>query len=240
MNGIRSALTLAGLAASTLVLGPSAFVAGRLGRGDLSDRCAVTWSRVLLALSGTRVTVLGLEHARDLGACVILSSHRSHLDGPILLRTLPWRFAFVIKGSLAKIPFFGPGLRGAGYIAIDRADHANALSGLRRAAEAVRDGRRVLVFPEGTRSTTGAFLPFKKGGVVLALQAGVPILPVAIAGTRALLASKSLDVRPGPAVVAIGAPIPTTGLAYTDRDDLLRRCEAEVRRLYAVAEAAIP
>ena len=152
---------------------------------------------------------------------------------------LPVRFAFVIKRELARIPFFGWGAKALGYVPIDRQDPRDAVSGMKMAAQAVRAGRRVLVFPEGTRSPTGSWLPFKKGGVVLAIEAQAPILPVAIAGTAALLPSHSLGPRPGRAVVVVGKPIPTEGLTYADRDPLLARVETEIRRLYAEAESRL-
>jgi 1-acyl-sn-glycerol-3-phosphate acyltransferase len=96
----------------------------------------------------------------------------------------------------------------------------------------VRRGRSVLVFPEGTRSKSGDPLPFKKGGFVLAIEAQVPILPVALAGTAEILRSGEFTARAGRAVVCVGRPIPTAGLAYDDREALLAKVEAEVRRLY--------
>ena len=221
---------------STVVLFP--FIAGTamLGRTDLADAGIRLWSRALMASFGVRFKVFGLEHAEGLGPCVIVSSHRSHLDGPLLLCALPLDFAFVIKRSLAKIPLWGWAVTRAGYVAIDRHDHADSVAGFKLAAKEVHGGRRVLVFPEGTRSKTDEFLPFKKGGFVLAIEAQVPVLPVAVAGTAALLPSGSLRARPGRAVVAVGAPVKTEGMTYDDRDRLLKQCEAEVRRLYDFAK----
>lgn len=231
----HTALTWAHVLLGTPPIASAAAVAGSAGRVDWFDWCAITWSRMLVAAAGVKVEARGLEHARGLGPCVVLSTHRSHLDGPILLRTLPFHFAFVVKRQLARVPFFGWGITRGGYIPIDRRDHADAVAGMARAAEAVRRGRRVLVFPEGTRSRTGDFLPFKKGGFVLAIDAGVPILPVAVTGTADLLPSQSLAVRPGTAIVSVGAPIPTAGLTYADRERLMVEVEAEIRRLYAEA-----
>jgi len=214
---------------------------GLLGWYRAVDALIVLWSRAFLRSVGVRWEVRGAENAAGLGPCVILSSHRSHLDGPLLLCTLPLNFAFVIKRSLARIPLWGWAVTGAGYVAIDRHDHADSLAGMRRAADAVRSGRRVLIFPEGTRSDTDDFLPFKKGGVVLAIEAGVPVLPVAVAGTREILPRglHNATFRGGPTVVCIGRPIPTAGMTYEDRSALLAAIEADIRRLHAEANARL-
>ena len=235
---IRTGATWTTLTGGTFVFGSGATVAGTVGRPDGSDWCARTWSLLLLRSIGVTWETRGAT-VDDLGPAVLMCNHRSHLDGPLLLNALPFRFAFVIKRSLAKIPFFGWGVTRAGYVSIDRSDHADAMAGMTEAVKAIRGGRRVLVFPEGTRSPTGDFLPFKKGGVVLALNARVPVLPIAIAGTRALLPRDSLTFHSGHAVVNVGEPIPTEGLAYEDRNALLGRVEAEIRRLYGEAEAAL-
>jgi len=236
---LRTGLVYSSMAGGTAVLTPFITVCALAGRMAGADAAIRLWSRALMACSGVRYEVLGTGNAAGIGPCVILSSHRSHLDGPLLLCALPFDFAFVIKRSLARIPVWGFGVTRAGYVAIDRHDRADSVAGFRRAAASVRAGRRVLVFPEGTRSKTDEFLPFKKGGAVLAIEAGVPVLPVAIAGTQALLPSGSFSGQPGPAVVAIGAPIPTTGMTYEDHDRLLAQAEAEIRRLYGVAKARL-
>ena len=235
----RTVLAYASLTGGTVVFGGAAGVCGIAGRVDLADRCAAQWSRMLLASFGVRVEAHGLEHAVGLGPTVILSSHRSHLDGPLLLASLPMNFSIVIKRSLAQIPVWGWAATHAGYISIDRRDHGDALSGMRRAAEVVRAGRRVLVFPEGSRSKTGDFNTFKKGGAVLAIEAQAPILPVAIAGTAALLPPGANSARSGRAVMCVGRPIPTTGATYEDRDRVLAEAEAAIKALYAEAEARL-
>ena len=212
---------------------------GLTGRIDAADRLIRFWSWALLRAVGVRIQSFGLEHAEGMGPCVILCNHRSHLDGPVLLCTLPFPFSFVIKKSLARIPLWGWAVTRAGYVAIDRGDHQDALAGMRRAADRIRAGRRVLTFPEGTRSPTNTFLPFKKGGALLAIQARVPILPVALAGTYDLLPKGSRAPRPGVVVVGVGRPIPTEGLGYEDRDRLIQQAEAAIHHLYANAQARL-
>jgi len=212
---------------------------GLAGRIDAADRLIRFWSWALLRAAGIRIEAFGLEHARDVGPCVILCNHRSHLDGPVILCTLPFPVSFVIKKSLARIPLWGWAVTRAGYVAIDRGDRRDSLAGMRRAADRVRAGRRVLTFPEGTRSPADVFLPFKKGGALLAIEARVPILPVAVAGTFDLLPKGSLAPRPGTVVVGVGRPIPTEGLGYGDRDRLTAQAEAAIRELHANARARL-
>jgi len=213
---------------------------GLLGRTAEADRLIRFWSRAFLWAAGIRIEAFGLEHAQGLGPCVLLCSHRSHLDGPVLLCTLPFNFSFVIKKMLARIPLWGWAVTRAGYIAIDRGDHRDSLAGMRRAAEWVQSGRRVLTFPEGTRSPKDAFLPFKKGGLVLAIEAQVPILPLAVAGTFERMPKGAWTPTPGPVVVGVGRPIPTAGLSYEDRDRLLQEVQEAIHRLYADARARLP
>lgn len=235
----RTGLTFLTLAGATAILAPPVGVLGAFGRVRAANRLIVWWSRALLASFGVKVEAFGLEHAQGLGPCVILSSHRSHLDGPVLLCTLPFDFSFVIKRSLARIPLWGWAVTRVGYVAIDRADHADGIAGMRRAAQMVRAGRRVLTFPEGTRGKTDEFRPFKKGGVVLAIESQVPILPVAVAGSFDLLPKGAMRAKPGRVVVAVGRPIPTEGLTYDHRDEVLREAEAAVRELYEQARSRL-
>lgn len=235
----RTVLTLVVLVAATLILGGPVWLLGLLGKARAANRLITYWSRAFLWAFGVKVEAFGLENAAGMGPCVILSSHRSHLDGPVLLCTLPFDFSFVIKRSLAKIPIWGWAVTRAGYVAIDRSDHTDSVAGMKRAAEMVRKGRRVLTFPEGTRGASDEFRPFKKGGVVLAIEAQVPILPVAVAGTFDLLPRGAMRAKPGRVVVAVGRPISTQGLTYDDRAELLRQVEDTIKGLYAKAREAL-
>lgn len=224
------------LLGATAVLAPIIGASGFMGNPRISDRLIRWWSHSLMLSAGVQWDAFGVENAEGLGPCVIMSSHRSHLDGPLLLCVLPLDFAFVIKKALAKIPLWGWAVTGAGYVSIDRGSQADSLDGMKKAAESVRNGRRVLTFPEGSRAPTDDFLPFKKGGAVLAIEAQVPVLPVAIAGTYDLLPRDTFMVRSGRAMVGVGRPVPTEGMTYDDRGELLSTVEAEIRRLYAEAK----
>lgn len=239
MSVWRTGLTYASLFGATGTLAPIIGAVGFLGNPETSDRLIRWWSHSLMFSAGVRWEIFGREHAEGMGPCVIMSSHRSHLDGPLLLCALPIDFAFVIKQALAKIPLWGWAVTGAGYVSIDRSSKADSMEGMRKAAESVRHGRRVLTFPEGSRAPSDEFLPFKKGGAVLAIEAQVPVLPAAIAGTYDILPRDTFSVSPGRAVVCVGKPIPTERLTYEDRGTLLADVETEIHRLYAEAKGRL-
>ena len=226
---VRAGVTLGTVTLGAMGCGLGAVVAGAAGRQDLGDRCAVLFSRALLKSAGVRAEVFGAEHADGLGACVILANHRSHLDGPLLLCLLPLRFAFVIKRELARIPFFGWGAKAVGYVPIDRHDPRNAVSGMKVAAQAVRAGRRVLVFPEGTRSMTGTIGPFKPGAGLLATLTGRQVLPVRIIGIAAVLPKGSRWPHRAPVEVRFGAPM--RAMPGEHAREFTRRLEAAVLAL---------
>ncbi|MCA9526655.1 MAG: 1-acyl-sn-glycerol-3-phosphate acyltransferase [Myxococcales bacterium] len=155
-------------------------------------------------------TEVALDGARP---HVYMSNHQSLLDIPVLAAALPAQsLRFVAKAELFRIPVFGKAMRSADIVELDRGDHARARASLDRAAALMASGISVWIAPEGTRSPDGRLAPLKKGGFHLALAAGVPIVPVALNGTGAVLRKNSLDMRRGcPVQVRIGAPIPVAG-----------------------------
>lgn len=195
-------------------------------RGQGFIRCGRRWARGLLRTAGVQVRVEGLEHLDPDRSYVFMSNHQSHFDVLALLHALPFDLRAVTKQELARVPLFGWALAAAGFIFVDRSNRDRAIASLARAGEVLRSGRSILVFAEGTRSPDGALLPFKKGGFMMALGAGAPVVPVAVAGSRDVLAKHSLRLRPGPIRVRVMPPIETAGRGSGDRDRLM----TEVRR----------
>ncbi|HWP35775.1 MAG TPA: lysophospholipid acyltransferase family protein [Thermodesulfobacteriota bacterium] len=180
------------------------------------------WAAVVVRSAGVRYRVEGRERIPE-GPVVFVANHRSHLDIPVLCLALGRPLRFVAKRELVRIPFFGWALFLLGHITVDRRNPEQARLALERAAGRVRGGLSVLFFAEGTRGTPeliarSRLAPLKKGGIVLALTAGVPLVPVAIAGTERILPKGSLAVRPGEVRVRIGPPLDTRGLTLADRD----------------------
>lgn len=189
-------------------------------------RIAQRWGRAILRVSGVEVKVVGREHLEKGRSFILMPNHQSHFDIPVLLGCLDTQFRWLAKAELFRIPIFGRAMRGCGYISIDRANREAAFASIRQAAQAIHGRASVLIFPEGTRSPDGRLLPFKKGGFVLAVDSGVPILPIGIYGTGRILPKKRLLLDPGPVVMWIGAPIETGGYRRETKDALM----AEVRR----------
>jgi len=140
------------------------------------------WARFGLALNNTPVELRGAEHLPD-GPFILMSNHQSNFDILTLIATIPRRIYWIAKKELFDIPLFGPSMRRGGYIPLDRSDGRKALKSMDNAAAIIRQGSSVVMFPEGTRSRDGQLLPFKRGGFMLAVRAGVPVIPATINGS---------------------------------------------------------
>lgn len=150
--------------------------------GRLYAAHARFWSRFGLALNNTPVELRGVEHLPD-GPFILMSNHQSNFDILALISTIPRRIYWIAKKELFDIPVFGSSMRRGGYIPLDRSDGRKALKSMENAAAIIRQGSSVVMFPEGTRSRDGRLLPFKRGGFMLAVRAGVPVIPVTINGS---------------------------------------------------------
>ncbi len=193
------------------------------GSGDFSIWLArVAWAPAGLWLSGVLLEV-SAPSGWPSGPAIYVSNHESALDPWILFRAIPRSLRFVAKRELFRIPVFGWYLALAKFVPVDRADRSRSVTALRKAGRMVRAGTSLLVFPEGTRSEEGRIREFKKGPFVLAVEAGTPVVPIAIVGAAALNPKGRIEVRPGTVRVLVGEPVEPRG---HDRNSLLR----EVRR----------
>ena len=200
----------------TVVMGTISLLLWPFDRtGDLQHACARIWNRMVAVTIGARIKVHGTEHVKPGKAYVYMANHSSLIDTPALFAYLPYQFKIIAKRELFYVPFMGWHLWTSGNFPVDR-NPRKAVLGLRRIIEGVRNGKSLAVFPEGTRTSDGQLQDFKSGTFKIALRAGVPIVPVAIRGTFALLPKTTLVPRPGPVDVFIGEPIDTT--AYTEKD----------------------
>jgi 1-acyl-sn-glycerol-3-phosphate acyltransferase len=179
------------------------------------------WGRAVLWAAGVDITVHGQERLDGSRSVIFASNHVSFFDVLTLLVSLPPSY-FVAKAELFDIPIFGRGIRAVGTIPIARTQQKAAFESYDIAAERIRAGSSVVVFPEGTRGTSYEIRPFKKGPFVLAIKAGAPIVPCIVHGTMEILPKKSLRLYPGHVDLHILDPVPTAGLQYDDRNALAR------------------
>lgn len=201
---------------ATLVIASLAFLFGLLGLERLAWGQVRAWAKALHLITRVRPEAQGLEKVPASGSYVIIANHASHLDGPALCVILPHPAYFVIKKELARIPLWGNAAVSVGFIAIDRSNTQQAREQMKKAIDTIRSGRRIIVFAEGTRSLDGRLQRFKKGGFHLAVDAQVPILPIAINRSHSLFPKGAKAVRPGVVDVIVCDPIPTEGLTKAD------------------------
>ena len=180
------------------------------------------WGRLGITMAGIRMTVSGEELLPD-GPIIVMSNHASNFDILAIQGYFPRPLSWIAKKELFKIPVFGWSMQRGGYIPLDRGDGRKALKSMDEAAQQIRGGTSLIVFPEGTRTRDGHLLPFKRGGFLLAVKAGVPVVPVSIAGSFAINPGGSLGLNLGrPVQLKIHAPvILPTGLKRAEAEDLL-------------------
>jgi 1-acyl-sn-glycerol-3-phosphate acyltransferase len=217
----------------TALMGLLSFLASFFDRtGVTQHRMARVWARWLLRGAGVRVQTRGLEQIDPTGSYVFAANHASYLDTPAILANIPVEFRFLAKRELFKIPAIGTHLDRAGHIPVDRDDPRASVRTMTEAARIIRErGISVLIFPEGGRSADGELKDFRDGAAYIAIKAGVPLVPVAIAGTHRLLPPGSALVKAGAAFVHIGQPIPVHAFTLKDRAALTRRAQEAVAEL---------
>jgi 1-acyl-sn-glycerol-3-phosphate acyltransferase len=159
-----------------------------------------------------------------------VANHVSNLDPPVVVTAIPRRVALLGKKEVFRVPLLGRALLLAQMVPVDRADPGAARGSVERALENLQAGVSYLTFPEGTRSPDGRMQPFKKGSFVMAIRAGVPIVPVSVIGAHLRMPKGSLALRPGEVGVRFGEPIQVHGYSEKDRDALLRLVHAAVAK----------
>ena len=195
----------------TAVLGTTSLLSTLFDRtGNFAHRCARAWAWLILKTTGVRVTVTGLEHLEPGRSYVFAANHQSIYDIPIVFTSIPFQLRIVAKASLGRIPFMGWHLHRAGHLLVDRRNPgADIVEKMRRL---VGESSSLIVFPEGTRSRDGAVGRFKKGSFLVAMDAGLPVVPVSITNSRNVMRKGELMVCPGEVELTIHPPVPTAGV----------------------------
>jgi len=206
--------------------------------GDLTRNLARFWARVALAGAFVRVRVEGVEKVPADAVVVYMANHESWLDIPALTLAVPGQVRFLAKKSLFSVPFLGWAMYAMGFIPVDREHRSTAVRSFEAAAERIRAGRSVLLFPEETRTSDGSLLPFQRGGFLIALKAGLPIAPVGIEGARRCMPKHSYLLRPGTVTVRFGELVPTAGLGVTAKIRLMEQVRRDIDVLRGGAPAA--
>ena len=179
------------------------------------------WAKVILWISGIKLQINGLHHISTGIPYIFMSNHQSYFDIFAVLAGLPSNFKFILKQELMKIPLFGQAVRLAGYISIDRSDVRSAIQSMDKAAERIRNGASVLMFPEGTRNPEGQVQAFKKGGFHLALKSGSHIIPVSIINSNKIVPKGERKMYKGTITMNIGEAIPTKDYSKQSLDQLI-------------------
>lgn len=196
----------------------------------------LTFARMCILVGGTDLQVHGSHHARSNQAYVLVMNHESNWDPPSIIAGLPELIIrFIVKQEIMRIPIFGHALGLTGNVTVERKKAARDVDRIRKGMKERNREVSMLFFAEGTRSRDGHMQPFKKGAFATAISHELPILPVAVAGSRRIWSAESVMLRRGPVVLEIGAPIPVEGLDLADRDALRTQCEEAVRKLRSEA-----
>jgi 1-acyl-sn-glycerol-3-phosphate acyltransferase len=201
--------------------------------GDKVLDLARAWSGWVTSFAGVKIVVENRATLDPAQPYVFMSNHASSLDIWTVFVAVPRRIRLIAKKQLGRIPLLGWVMRAGRFIFIDRGNGVAARRSIDEAGQRIHNGDSVLLFPEGTRTRDGALLPFKKGGFHLAVKAGVPIVPIALRGTRELMPAGSYLCRAGTVTAVIGEPIPTQGLTDEERAGLTERVRSIVEGMLA-------
>lgn len=236
---VRSALLVMLAVAVTAFMSACAYLFPLISPGEnKAHKIANLWAKMLLKLTSIRVNVIGRENVLMNRPQIFMANHQSDFDILIVLAHIPGQFRWIVKKELFKIPLFGKAMKSAGYIEIDRQNHEKAMKSMEEAAQKIREGKSVVTFPEGTRSKDGTVRPFKQGLFHLAIQAGVPIVPISIIGAHEIMPKRTLNVRPGRITMVIDRPVDVSGYTIETRGELIERVRGIIIRNFENGRAS--
>lgn len=183
--------------------------------------------RLGVRLAGIRVRLEGIENI-PAGVCIFAANHTSNVDPLAFIPNIPRRVAILVKKELFRVPVLSKAMRLANFVAVDRTDREAAAASVEIAVQLLKQGQSFAVYPEGTRSPDGRLRPFKKGTVVMAIEAGVPVIPVSISGAEKLMPKGGWTVLCGEVIIRFGLPVDPSAYSPDRRGEMLARVEAMV------------
>ena len=220
---LRTTFVIVTLTVCTLVLGPPLILYTLITKSaDLLYTVGMKCLQLIYRLAGVKVTVEGKENI-PAGVCLFAANHTSNADPPAILNAIPRRVALLGRKSLFEIPILGYAFHLANFVPVDREHRDAALDSVPEAVQRIRAGYSFLVYPEGTRSPDGRLRRFKKGSFAIAIEAGVPVVPVACSGAHRIVRKHSWIVHAGNVRVQFGKPIDASSYSIEERGDLARR-----------------
>jgi 1-acyl-sn-glycerol-3-phosphate acyltransferase len=233
---LRRLLTLFWGVLSTSIYG-LAVICARFFSVELPRRISRIWARQLLAVGGVHSRVWGLEKIDPAGKYIFVSNHQSLLDIPCMLANVPLPLTFIAKKELFSVPIFGQGIKSLGHVCVDRSSARKARESFTRAVERLqKEDISLVIFPEGTRSVTGALGDFHRGSFTLAVESGLPVVPIAVVDTRKALPKNSMFIRSTEVALRIGDPIENNG--HWDKDALVEKTRFALSELVSAGESA--
>jgi 1-acyl-sn-glycerol-3-phosphate acyltransferase len=201
----------------------------------LIDGFIRAWARSIVRAAGIRLGGDGIERIHRDRRYILIANHYSYFDIPCILAAIPQPIRFMAKVSLFKIPIFGWALGRAGFIPIDRKNRRTAVKSFDLAAERIRRGNTIVVFPEEGRTRTREMRPFQRGAFLLAMKSELPILPLAIDGTYDVLRVGSKRILPGPVTIRVGTEIPTAGASLRDKEKLAVAARGQISGMLGIS-----
>jgi 1-acyl-sn-glycerol-3-phosphate acyltransferase len=206
---------------NTLFFGTLAIVLSVLINQKISGYCGTAWARLNSFFTPMLVSVSGKENIQKNTSYIIVPNHQSYYDIFLIYGWLGMFIRWVMKIELRKVPVFGYCCEKMGHIYIDRSSTQAAIDSLNAAKDDLADGSSIIMFPEGTRNSTNTLLPFKKGAFRMALDLGIPLLPITIMGTKDILPTKSLNLFPGKVKMIVHPPVDIKKYGQEDMEKLM-------------------
>lgn len=228
---IRTIFVWSCIVIALLILGIVIFITYPFDRrGKVIHHYGRLWGKIALLVNRVKVRVEGIEHLKGEGPYIFMSNHQGTYDIFALLGHLPFQFRWLAKKELFSVPFFGWVMAAAGYVSVDREGTRKPVEAMNEAAQKIREGMSVVIFPEGSRSPDGSIQPFKKGGFTLAIKSKVPIIPISIIGSREIMPKGKLTVTSGEIRIRIDHPIETQNYSLKDRKSLMEKVRQTISK----------